>query len=129
MKLADYVAEGGNALSDDDVRAFRRGEIPALTAKMSVTEGERDGKLFRMTQFLLRVASEYDDFRRSAMVSEVTREAVFVLQYFLDEDDAIPDDVEGLGLSDDWMVGRAMLRRHESELREFADACGHRWGW
>lgn len=129
VTLAEYVADGGARLTDRDVLDFRAGRIPELTRKMGGTEHVADGELWGIARFLLRVAAEYDDYRRSASISPVTRQAVFALQYFLEEDDAIPDSEESLGYTDDVMIGRAMIRGHAEELKPFADACGQPWQW
>lgn len=129
MKLQDYIREQAGDISDADVLGFRRTALDSLTDKMLATRHAMDGQLWPIAQFLIRVAAEYDDFRRSASILEASRQAVFVLQYFLDENDAIPDTEVGLGFVDDFLIARTMVRMHEGELREFADACGHRWQW
>ena len=129
VTLTEYVANGARELSDEQIGAFRARTIPELALKMASTQHEADGELLPITRFLLRVAAEFDDYCNSASVSTVTREAVFALMYFLEEDDAIPDSEAELGYRDDAMIGRAMIRHHSAELKPFADACGQPWHW
>ncbi len=129
VKLSEYISQGASSLSDSDVLAFRTHAIPEITRKMLTTEHEVDGELLKVTRLLIRIAVEYDDFIRSSTITQPTKEAIFALKYFLEENDAIPDTEEEIGYKDDLMIGIAALKSHRPELRAFADACGQAWYW
>ncbi len=129
VTLSEYIKQGSKQVSDSDVETFRKESIPETTSKMLTTEHAVEGELLKVTRLLIRVAAEYDDYIQSPTTTAVTREAIFALQYFLDEDDAIPDTEEELGYRDDLMIGVAMIGNHRDELKPFADACGQAWCW
>lgn len=64
---------------------------------------------------------------RSAALCRSVNEAVFALLYLIAESDLVPDDVPGIGYSDDAAVLTAVLVRNERVLRDFARQIGEEW--
>jgi uncharacterized membrane protein YkvA (DUF1232 family) len=127
MTLDEFVAAGARRLDDRQVEAFCRQELKSLTRKIARSVRPDREQFHLRVQFLVRVAGEYDDYAGRAGISEVRREAVFALRYFIEDHDAIPDTDKEYGFRDDDLVAATVLRRHAGVLAPFADACAQRW--
>jgi len=102
-------------------------KLKPILKKMLKSAGRDADELLHLVQFLVRVAAEFDDFQGRKDPSSTCKEAAFALKYFLEDNDAIPDQDKEFGLKDDLIIARTVIHRHSRALQPFADACGYRW--
>ncbi len=127
MTIQEFITAGAKTLSEPELKPLCSARLQPIAKKMLQSAGKDADDLLLIIQFLIRVASEFDDYQGHAGVSTTRREAAFGLKYFLEDNDAIPDDIPHLGLKDDLIIARTILKTHETRLAPFADACGYRW--
>jgi len=127
LSIHEFIESQAQQLSGQDIEPLCSQRLQPITQKMLRSEGRDAEQLLHSVQFLVRIASEFDEFQGVVGISQTRREAAFALQYFLEDNDAIPDDDEEFGLKDDLIIAQAVLEKNEKALRPFADACGYTW--
>jgi uncharacterized membrane protein YkvA (DUF1232 family) len=127
MTVDAFIEKGAATLTENELTPLCQNRLQPITRKMVKSAGRDADTLLHMVQFLVRVVSEFDEFQGNATTSTARKEAAFALKYFLEDNDAIPDDDKEFGLKDDLIIARAVLRKNESDFNSFADACGYRW--
>jgi uncharacterized membrane protein YkvA (DUF1232 family) len=120
--IHEFVIRGGQTVTAGQMEAFRR-KLPFLKVKAETINAPEFPHLKPQTNFLVRYAEDVLDGAYPCSDLQAIAETVFALNYLLKEVDIIPDSVPGIGLADDSMVLRAVLRGHESEFRAFAKKC------
>jgi len=127
MTVDEFIEKGAASLTETELAPLCQTRLQPITKKM-VQSAVRDADtLLHMIQFLVRVVSEFDEFQGNAAISKPRKEAAFALKYFLEDNDAIPDDDSEFGLKDDLIIARSVLNKNEKDFHPFADACGYRW--
>jgi uncharacterized membrane protein YkvA (DUF1232 family) len=127
MTIQEFITQGAQSLTDKELKPLCSERLQPIAKKMLQSAGKDADQLLHIIQFLILVASEFDEFQGDAGISTTRREAAFALKYFLEDEDAIPDDIAHYGLKDDLIIARTVLTTHEKPLTSFADACGYRW--
>ena len=127
ITVEEFIRRSAAAMTDEELKPLCSARLQPIARKMLESAGKDADQLLHMIQFLIRVASEFDEFQGQAGISDTRKEAAFGLKYFLEDIDAIPDDIPHLGLKDDLIIARTILKTHEAKLLPFADACGYRW--
>ncbi|MEM6884797.1 MAG: YkvA family protein [Verrucomicrobiota bacterium] len=127
ITVTEFISRSAAAMTEQELRPLCSARLQPIARKMLQSAGKDADQLLHIIQFLIRVASEFDDYQGHVGTSVVRKEAAFGLKYFLEENDAIPDHIPHLGLKDDLIIARTILKTHEAKLTPFADACGYRW--
>jgi len=127
MTINEFIEQGAATLTENELKPLCQTRLQPITKKMVKSVGRDADSLLHMIQFLVRVVSEFDEFQGNATVSRPRKEAAFALKYFLEDNDAIPDDDKEFGLKDDLIIARSVLSKNETDFHPFADACGYRW--
>jgi uncharacterized membrane protein YkvA (DUF1232 family) len=125
--LHGYVANGARLVNAAARRALRQSEarlrIKAIELRSSGRVAEAN-----CVQFLLRfLAASRSAGPRSAALCRCVNEAGFALLYVLADEDLVPDDLPGVGYSDDAAVLAAVIARNALVLRDFAQHIGIDW--
>ena len=118
--IHEFVIRGGQTVTAGQMEAFRR-KLPFLKVKAETLDVPELPHLNPQTNFLVRYAEDVLDGVYPCSDLQAIAETVFALSYLLKEVDIIPDSVPHLGLSDDSIVLRAVLKGHEKEFRAFAE--------
>lgn len=127
MTVDEFIKRGSASLTANELKPLCQTRLQPITKKMVKSAGRDADTLLHMVQFLVRVVSEFDEFQGKVGISTPRKEAAFALKYFLEDNDAIPDEDKEFGLKDDLIIARSVLRKHEAAFHPFADACGYRW--
>jgi uncharacterized membrane protein YkvA (DUF1232 family) len=117
--IHEFVIRGGQTVSAGQMDAFRR-KLPFLKVKAEMIDTPDFPHLKPQTDFLVRYAEDVLDGVYPCSDLQAIAETIFALSYLLKEVDIIPDSVPHLGLADDSVVLRAVLKGHETEFRTFA---------
>jgi uncharacterized membrane protein YkvA (DUF1232 family) len=117
--IHEFVIRGGQTVTAGQMDAFRR-KLPFLKVKAETIDVPDFPHLKRQADFLVRYAEDVLDGIYPCSDLQAIAETVFGLSYLLKEVDIIPDSVPHLGLADDSVVLRAVLKGHEAEFRAFA---------
>lgn len=127
MSIDEFIEKGAKNLTENELKPLCQNRLQPITRKMVKSVGRDANTLLHMVQFLVRVVSEFDEFQGNASVSKPRKEAAFALKYFLEDNDAIPDDDKEFGLKDDLIIALSVLKKNKTDFHPFADACGYRW--
>jgi uncharacterized membrane protein YkvA (DUF1232 family) len=127
LTIHQFIEKCASELSDEELQPLCSKRLQPITRKMLRSAGRDADELLHIVQFLVRVCAEFDEYQGHGGISTTRREAAFALKYFLEDNDAIPDEDKEFGLKDDLIIARAVLVKHESHLHPYADACGYRW--
>jgi uncharacterized membrane protein YkvA (DUF1232 family) len=117
--IHEFVIRGGQTVSAGQMDAFRR-KLPFLKVKAEMIDAPDFPHLKTQADFLVRYAEDVLDGVYPCSDLQAIAETIFALSYLLKEVDIIPDSVPHLGLADDSVVLRAVLKGHETEFRTFA---------
>ncbi len=110
LDLDNFVERGGHLLAAEDLKELRAG-LSELREKIETIRPELP-RLARQLEFLadfFRSAGE----RQPAHLSDRTmNEIAFALLYAVRDMDLMPDDLPGVGFTDDTVVVEIVLERH-----------------
>jgi uncharacterized membrane protein YkvA (DUF1232 family) len=122
-ELTDFIRCQASSLSVADLDRLIA-DLPALRERFAKIPAQTYPYLADQLQLLSRVVEE-QVVREPA--AEMVGEAAFALLYFQRPTDLIPDSIPGMGLLDDAMIVRIVLRRHEQAFLSSSHAYNLSW--
>jgi uncharacterized membrane protein YkvA (DUF1232 family) len=122
--IAEFVREGSQKITPADIAQFEQ-ELPLVLAKVTEADTPSQPHLREQAQFLVRYVE--DCLGEQYVPDDVAAlaEAIFALMYLLKGTDIIPDDVPGIGYTDDSEVIRVVLGNHTAEFTRFVNHGGY----
>ncbi|MEO0453325.1 MAG: YkvA family protein [Verrucomicrobiota bacterium] len=125
--VSQLIEEGALSLTQEQIDQFKKKHLKRVTKKLVNTSNRGADDLLHLAKFLIRVVNEYETFCSKRNAPLIAKKAIFALIYFVAENDIIPDSDKEFGLSDDLIIARTVLKNHQDDLRDFADACSFSW--
>jgi len=107
-----YIEQGARLVTPEAWQTLQAA-LPKLHRKAA--EIRDSARLRHRLEILLRYASDHADAGRN--LTDSAREIGFVLLYFYQGHDMIPDSVPEIGLLDDALLVETVMRRQEEPLR------------
>ncbi len=121
--IQEFVRAGSQKLTSGQIAEFEH-ELPLLLAKVSEENPPNQPHLLKQAEFLVRYCEDCLDSKYEPEDVGALTEAVFALMYLQKPIDIIPDNIPGIGYSDDSAVLRTVLKSHAHEFGRFCNATG-----
>jgi uncharacterized membrane protein YkvA (DUF1232 family) len=122
--IAEFVREGAQKITPADIAQFEQ-ELPLVLAKVAEADTSSLPHLREQAQFLVRFVEDCLGEQYAPEDVMALAEAIFALMYLLKGTDIIPDDLPGIGFSDDSAVIRAVLSHHTAEFSRYVSEMGY----
>ncbi len=125
-EIADFVRRGSSRITPRNVKVLLP-HLPILKAEFSQIHAPKFPHLVEQLNFLVEVVEDFAEGEADDIPYKTAAEAAFALLYAHRGGDLIPDLLPELGRADDSSVVRAVLIRHEADLRGYAAARDLDW--
>ena len=116
-QLLAFVEEQATKLTPDDITALAS-RLPALRERFSRIGTLEYPHLAEQYEFLSLLVEDCSAHVHGNLSEACDREVAFALLYLENRGDLLPDDVPGVGLTDDEAVVASVLHKHGDALRK-----------
>jgi uncharacterized membrane protein YkvA (DUF1232 family) len=125
-ELTNFIQSQARGLSPADLNRLIVA-LPALRERFTKISSQTYPYLSDQLEFLSLVVKDQVAGLHRDRTAQAVAEAAFALLYFQNPTDLIPDSIPGIGLLDDAMIVRMVLRRHDQAFKRSSHSYQLHW--